>query len=61
MLDIGLLTKRTVNEWLMTYTDPLMVLLQQTATNTTLMKNDTSQNEVYLNTKPMKMNTGMIM
>jgi hypothetical protein len=56
--DVGLISKRTVNEWMMTYTDPLMILLQQPATNTTLMVNQTSDDEVYNTYKISSQNTG---
>lgn len=46
--DIGLVTRRTITEWLFNYVDPLLVLLQNpSASNSTLMLNDTSLDVAY--------------
>lgn len=55
---IGLITKRTIHEWLMSYDDPLLALLKQPPRRTTLIVNDTSEAEVYETSLPSVQNTG---
>lgn len=55
----GLISTRTVDEWLWSYTDPLLVVLNQTVTNGALFVNDTSLDFVRQTTKRNIQFTGL--